>query len=92
MANSDDPAEMPHKAAFDQGLHYLLNKIELQRMKYLVFVIDFYIQGAISNVFIKPKVKFISAQRDKQSVLLAVWASLAIEHPIKLVYNTHVQY
>ena len=65
LANSEDRAEMPHKAAFDQGLHYLLNKIEDQRMKNLVFVTDFYVQWAISNVFIKPKGKFISAQRDK---------------------------
>ena len=24
LANSEDPDEMPHKAAFHQGLHYLL--------------------------------------------------------------------
>ena len=27
MANSEDPDEMPHKAAFHQGLHCLLKQI-----------------------------------------------------------------
>ena len=26
LANSDDPDEMPHHAAFHQGLHYLLRQ------------------------------------------------------------------
>ena len=30
LTNSEDQAEMPHKAVFDQGVHYLLNKIELR--------------------------------------------------------------
>ena len=31
MANSEDPDEMPHEAAFHQGLHCLLRQIDLQR-------------------------------------------------------------
>ena len=36
LANSEDPDEMPHHAAFHQGLHCLLfnDKIDLQRKKY----------------------------------------------------------
>ena len=30
MANSEGPDEMPHKAAFHQGLHFLLRKYNLQ--------------------------------------------------------------
>ena len=33
MANSEDPDEMPHKAAFHQGLHCCQDEINFQRMK-----------------------------------------------------------
>ena len=38
LANSEDPDEMPHDAAFHQALHCLLKKkIDLQGKKYNIF-------------------------------------------------------
>ena len=37
LANSEDPGEMPHNAAFHQGLHCLLRLIDLQKKKYNIF-------------------------------------------------------
>ena len=34
LANSEDPDEMPHDAAFHQGLHYWLRQNDLNRKKY----------------------------------------------------------
>ena len=34
LANSEDPDEMPHNAAFHQGLHCLLDKNDLKRKTY----------------------------------------------------------
>ena len=34
LTNSEDPDEMPHLAAFHQGLHCLLRQIDLLRKKY----------------------------------------------------------
>ena len=36
MANSEDPDEMPHVAAFQQGMRCLL--INLQRKKFIIFI------------------------------------------------------
>ena len=36
MANSEDPDEMPHVAAFQQGLHCLL--INLHRKEFIIFI------------------------------------------------------
>ena len=38
MANSEDPEEMPHDAVFLQGLHCLIDKCDLQKAKYNLFV------------------------------------------------------
>ena len=37
LANTEDPDEMQHNAAFHQGLHCLLAKINLQRKKFNFF-------------------------------------------------------
>ena len=37
LATIEDPDEMPHNAAFHQGLHCLLDNINLQRKKYNIF-------------------------------------------------------
>ena len=38
LTNSEDPDEMPHNAAFHQGLHCLLRPNNLQRKKYNIFL------------------------------------------------------
>ena len=38
LANSEDPDEMPHYAAFHQGLHCLQRYKHLQRKKYTIFL------------------------------------------------------
>ena len=37
FTNSEDPDEMPHNAAFHQGLHCLLGKKDLQTKRYNIF-------------------------------------------------------
>ena len=38
LANSEDPDEMPHNAAFHQSLHCMQYKIDLQRKKFTTFL------------------------------------------------------
>ena len=56
LANSKDPDEMPHSAAFHQGLHCLLRSSEKEIQLYLS-VTPRYIQWTIPSYCIKPEGK-----------------------------------
>ena len=65
LANSEDPDEMPHNAAFHQGLHCLLCHEQLQR-KNNIFNVK--IRTCDPSVYTTEHPKFIAANQKEESI------------------------